>query len=58
MTFSLLVNMKMPTLVGIFILISRENFILNRVEHENNLEARFCLKWWPKPEAQLPEQPE
>ena len=26
--------MKMPTFVGIFIFISRENFMLNYVEHE------------------------
>ena len=28
MEFSLLINMKMPTTVGIFIFISRENFML------------------------------
>ena len=28
MKFSLLINMKMPTIVGIFIFISRENFML------------------------------
>ena len=27
--FSLLINMKMPTIVGIFIFISRENFMLS-----------------------------
>ena len=31
MTFSLLINMKMPTIVGIFISISRENFMLSSV---------------------------
>ena len=31
MEFSLLINMKMPTIVGIFIFICRENFILNYV---------------------------
>ena len=36
MKFSLLINMKMPTIVGIFIFISRENFMLSWVEHENN----------------------
>ena len=29
MKFSLLINMKMPTIVGIFIFISRENFMLS-----------------------------
>ena len=32
----MLVNMKMPTLVGIFIFISRENFMLSGVEHEKS----------------------
>ena len=36
MEISLLINMKMPTIVGIFILISRENFMLSCVEHENS----------------------
>ena len=43
MKISLLINMKMPTIVGIFIFISRENFILSWVEHEKkfyNLGAR------------------
>ena len=31
MKFPLLINMKMPTIVGIFIFISRENFILSYV---------------------------
>ena len=31
MKFSLLINMKMPTKVGIFIFISRENFMLSYV---------------------------
>ena len=34
MKISLLINMKMPTIVGIFIFISRENFMLSWVEHE------------------------
>ena len=56
MKFSLLINMKMPTVVGIFIFISRENFMLSWVEHEKkfyNLGARtqhflencMCTKW-------------
>ena len=28
--------MKMPTIVGIFIFIGRENFMLSRVEHEKS----------------------
>ena len=34
MKISLLINMKMPTIVGIFIFTSRENFMLSWVEHE------------------------
>ena len=34
MKISLLINMKMPTLVGIFIFISREIFMHSWVEHE------------------------
>ena len=36
MKFSLLTNMKMPTIVGIFIFISRENFMLSSDEHEKS----------------------
>ena len=36
MKISLLIDMKMPTIVGIFISFSRENFMLSRVEHENS----------------------
>ena len=36
MKFSLLINMKMPTLAGIFISISREIFMLSRVEYEKS----------------------
>ena len=31
---SLLINMKMPTIMSIFIFISKENFILSWVEHK------------------------
>ena len=31
---SLLIDMKMPTIVGIFIFIGREKFMLSRVKHE------------------------
>ena len=34
MKFSLLINMKMPTIVGIFIFISREIFMLINVKQE------------------------
>ena len=47
MKISLLMNMKMPTIVGIFIFISRENFMLNCVEHEKSLKysgpGRFSI---------------
>ena len=33
---SSLINMKMPTIVGIFIFISRENFMHSCVEHEKS----------------------
>ena len=36
MEIYLLINMKMPTIVGIFIFISRENFMLSWVEHEKS----------------------
>ena len=36
MKISLLINMKMPTFVGIFISISRENFMFSWVEHEKS----------------------
>ena len=31
-----LINIKMPTIVGILIFISRKNFMLNSVEHEKS----------------------
>ena len=37
MKMSLLINMKMPSIVGIFIFISRENVMLSSVEHEKRL---------------------
>ena len=30
-----LINVKMPTIIGIFTFMSRKNFMLSRVEHEN-----------------------
>ena len=32
--FIMLINVKMPTIVGILIFMSRINFVLSRVEHE------------------------
>ena len=34
MKLSLLINMKMPTIVGIFIFKSRESYMLSSIEHE------------------------
>ena len=34
MLFFLLINVKMPTTVGILTFMSRKNFMLSRVEHE------------------------
>ena len=34
MKCSVSINMKMPTIVGIFIFICRENFMLSAVQHE------------------------
>ena len=36
MLFFLLINVKMPTIVGILTFISRKNFMLNSVEHEKS----------------------
>ena len=47
MLFSWLINVKMPTIVGILTYMSRKNFMLNLVEHEKkfyNLGARFCYE--------------
>ena len=59
--FSLLINMKMPTIVGIFIFISWENFMLSWVEHEKSFitlgpdqcvqymfygQIKHCSKFW------------
>ena len=43
MKISLLINMKMPTVVGIFIFISRENFMLDGVEAELNMKKVYNL---------------
>ena len=36
MLFFLFINVKMLTIVGILTLMSRKNFMLNRVEHEKS----------------------
>ena len=36
MLFFLLINVKMPTIVGILTFKSRKNFMLNSVEHEKS----------------------
>ena len=36
MLFFLLIIIKMPTVVGILIIMSRKNFMLNLVEHEKS----------------------
>ena len=36
MVFSLLINVKMPTIVGILTFMTRKNFTLNCVEHEKS----------------------
>ena len=56
MNISLLINMKMPTIVGIFIFISRENVMLSWVEHEKkfyNLGARCFTDEVKDPYADL-----
>ena len=36
MLFFMLINVKMPTIVGILTFMSRKNFMLNSVEHEKS----------------------
>ena len=43
--FFLLINMKMPTIVGIFKIISRENFMLSSAEHEIFSANKFKNKF-------------
>ena len=33
--FIMIINLKMPTIAGILIFMSRINFVLSRVDHEN-----------------------
>ena len=46
MAISLLIDMKMPTKVGIFIFISRENFMLSSVEYENSFITLGHVRWF------------
>ena len=39
--------MKMPTIVGIFISISRENFMLSWAEQKKFYKLGDCLPLWP-----------
>ena len=46
MLFFLLINVKMPAIVGILTFMSRKNFMLSWVKHEKgfyNLGARNCI---------------
>ena len=45
MKISPLINKKMPTTVGIFIFISREDFMLSWVEHEKSLIISGPVFW-------------
>ena len=49
----MLINLKMPTIVGILTFMSRINFVLSRVEHEKSfitsgpeLKAQEGFKYW------------
>ena len=44
MLFFLFINVKMPTIVGILIFMSRKNFMLNSVEHEKVLYPRGLIR--------------
>ena len=49
MLFFLLINVKMPTIVGILTFMSRKNFMFNWVEHEKSFITSgpaFSLAWW------------
>ena len=45
MKFSLLINMKMPTIVGIFIFISREIFMLSNVLKKDQFAIISILRF-------------
>ena len=47
MLFFLLINIKMPTVVGILTFMSRKNFMLTSVEHENFITSGpvFEVSW-------------
>ena len=54
MLFFPLINVKMPTIVGILTFIGRKNFMLSRVEHEKSfitsgpgiLSCLYCSSYW------------
>ena len=46
MYVSLLIHMKMPAIIGIFIFISRENFMLTWVEHEKKFYNLGAWSLW------------
>ena len=46
MNYFLLINIKMPTTVGILIFISRKNFMLNWVEYEKMFYDLMSLVQW------------
>ena len=43
--FIMLINIKMPTIVGILTFMSRMNFVLSWVEHEKNFNIPWSLVW-------------
>ena len=53
MLFFQLINVKMPTIVGILTVMSRKNFMLNSVEHEKSFITSgpgFAYQSIPDPE--------
>ena len=46
MKISLLINMKMPTIVAIFISVSRDNFMLSWVMHEKSFITSGLANDW------------
>ena len=59
-SYILLINVKMPTIVGILTFMSRINIVLSRVEQEKSCitsgpsvaaQAGLCLKWVETPET-------
>ena len=46
MLFFLLINVKMPTVVGILTFMSRKKFMLSRVEHGKSFITSGPGHWW------------